>query len=285
MELREVTRAGHLQIPAPYYVMPGLMVTIGALALLYCVFESRARARLGDEEEAAPPTPAVGQKPSRVTTLLQARDFLPEEPPEGWSIPLAIGGSHRWMLDTKKEPVSDARCAEILAHMRNVGEFIEAAADKEYPEIRVWVAIPTGIRPRWRVPRSIPAPRERELSPHLVAARKYLPQKLPDGWSVPVAIGDDHGTEWKDGAWMIGTTDERFIVVCLVTSRSRVKLSVTFFGADAIEVSEGAAVDMLRHFRGVLEFAQTEAVHEGEVPTRTYLGEITPDGGVRAVLN
>jgi hypothetical protein len=311
MELREVTRAGHLQIPAPYYVMPGLMVTIGALALLYCVFESRARARLGDEEEAAPPAPAVGQKPSRVTTLLQARDFLPEEPPEGWSIPLAIGGSHRWMLDTKKEtvalvlsrqrwmmavkvfisglgakePVSDARCAEILAHMRNVGEFIEAAADKEYPEIRVWVAIPTGIRPRWRVPRSIPAPRERELSPHLVAARKYLPQKLPDGWSVPVAIGDDHGTEWKDGAWMIGTTDERFIVVCLVTSRGRVKLSVTFFGADAIEMSEGAAVDMLRHFRGVLEFAQTEAVHEGEVPTRTYLGEITPDGGVRAVLN
>ena len=185
-----------------------------------------------------------------------------------------------------QEPVSDARCAEILAHIRHVGEFIEGEPDEDYPQARVWIGVPVGQRPRWRVPKSIPPPRERALSPHLVAARKYLPQRLPRGWSVPVAIADDHGTEWKDGAWMIGTSDDRFLIACLVTSKGRVKLSVTFFGADGEEVSEGAAVEMLRHFRGVLEFAQTEATSdEGEVPTRTYLGEIAPEGGARVLLN
>jgi hypothetical protein len=104
---------------------------------------------------------------------------------------------------------------------------------------------------------------------------------------VPIAIGDDHGTEWKDGAWMIATTDDRFMIVFLVTSKGRVKLSVTFFGTDKMEVSEGSAAEMLRHFRGVLEFAQTE-VTEGSpeaVSTRTYLGELAPEGGARVLLN
>lgn len=198
----------------------------------------------------------------------------------------------KWLLTVRvlitgrgtREPVSDARCAEIIAHVKLVGEFIETDPGKEHPEARLWISIPSGELPRWRVPPRIPPARERVLSPHLVAARKYLPQKLPLGWSVPVAIGDDHGTDWKDGSWMIATGDDRFMIVCLVTSKGRVKLSVTFFGADGIEVSEGAAADMLRHFRGVLEFAQTEEV-PAEVPTRTYLGEIAPDGGPRVLLN
>jgi len=304
-------------IPTVDYVVPAALIIFGALTLLLCVYDRRFLARFGDgdddDEEPDGPPPGSPQKPGRVTNLLRARDFLPDEPPQGWTVPLAIGGSHRWMLDTKtetvalvlererwmmavkvfiaglgtREPVSDARCAEILGHMKHVGEFIETDPNKEYPETRVWVAIPTGIRPRWPVPKSIPAPRERVLSPHLVAARKYLPQRLPQGWSVPVAIGDDHGTDWKDGAWMIATPDDWFMIVFLVTSKGRVKLSVTFFGTDKTEVSEGSAAEMLRHFRGVLEFAQTEATEGSEdmVPTRTYLGEIAPEGGVRAVLN
>jgi hypothetical protein len=185
------------------------------------------------------------------------------------------------------EPVSDARCTEILGHIRNVGEFFEAEPDEDHPAVRLWFAVPEAARPQWPVPKSIPPPRERELSPHLVAARKYLPQRLPTGWSVPVAIGDDHGTEWKDGAWMIATPGDWFMIVFLVTSRGRVKLSVTFFASDGAEVSEGAAAGMLRHFRGVLEFAQTE-VTEGTpeaVATRTYLGELAPEGGARVMLN
>jgi hypothetical protein len=300
-------------------VPPAVLIGLGALVLLAGIYERRLSMRIAQDDERMrelgeiekePPRPP-GQKPSRADVLLKARDFLPEEPPEGWSRPMATRSPVRWLFETKTErcgltlerhkvmsivkvfivgkgahePMSDARCAAILEHVRNVGEFIETDADPEYPEARTWIARPTGERPRWRVPKSIPAPRERVLSPHLVAARKYLPQKLPQGWSVPVAIGDDHGTEWKDGAWMIGTSDARFIVVCLVTSKGRVKLSVTFFGADAVEVSEGAAVDMLRHFRGILEFAQTEAVSGGEVPTRTYLGELAPEGGTRVLLN
>ena len=317
-ELRQVAHANRAQLELTYYAIPCASIVFGVLGLLYCVVARRAGVVfLGkdvDEEGDEPqPPPGTRRKPTRVGRLLEARDFLPEVPPEGWTVPLAVGGSYRWMFHAKtelvallverdrgmttvrvfiagqgmKEPVSDARCAEILAHIRHASEFYETEADKEYPETRVWLGVPPGVRPRWRVPESIPAPRERVLSPHLVAARKYLPQKLPQGWSVPIAIGDDHGTEWKDGAWMIGTSHRWFIVVFLVTSKGRVKLSVTFFGGDGHEVSEGSAAEMLRHFRGVLEFAQTE-VTEGSVEavaTRTYLGELAPEGGARVLLN
>jgi len=270
------------------------------------------RMRLVDErEEGTAPPPKKDEATVRVDRLIKSRDLLPIEPPPGWSRPRALRGARCWVTETDRgegllvelerqgaslaarvtihprgttEPVSDARCAEILEHVQHVWEFIEANGDPRMPGGRIWVALPRRSRPRWPVPERIPEPRERDLSPHLVAARKYLPQKLPAGWSVPIAIGDDLGTGWKDGAWMIGTSDDRFIIVFLVTSRGRVKLSVTFFGADGIEVSEGSAAEMLRHFRGVLEFAQTEKT-EGEVPTSTYLGEITPEGGIRAILN
>ncbi len=319
LELREVASVGRVRVATGNYVIPGVALAFGALFLLFCVYDRRAERRLADDkddddaEERGRSSPTSPAKPSRIDRLLQARDFLPDEPPEGWSRPLAVAGSNRWMFDTKTEtvalvlerqrwmmavkvfiagrgmvePVSDARCADILAHMRRVGEFIEIDPDEDHPGVRMWLAVPTGLRPRWRVPKSVPPPRERLLSPHLVAARKYLPQRLPQGWSVPIAIGDDHGTEWKDGAWMIGTSDPWFIVVFLVTSKGRVKLSVTFFGADGHEVSEGSAAEMLRHFRGVLEFAQTEAT-EGSpdaIPTRTYLGEIAPEGRSRVLLN
>jgi len=318
-ELHDVAGAYRAQLPLTHYAIPSATIGFGLLALLFCVVARRAGVsflRKDDDEEpyeAAQPPPGTRRKPSRFVRLLEARHFLPEVPPEGWTVPVAVGGSDRWMLDTKtesvallverdpglttvrvfiagrgmKDPVSDARCVEILAHIRHVGEFYETDPDKDYPETRVWLGVPSGLRPRWKVPESIPPPRERVLSPHLVAARKYLPQRLPQGWSVPIAIGDDHGTEWKDGAWMIGTSNDWFIIVFLVTSKGRVKLSVTFFGGDGHEVSEGSAADMLRHFRGVLEFAQTE-VTEGSpeaVSTRTYLGELAPEGGARVLLN
>jgi hypothetical protein len=251
------------------------------------------------------------RKPSRVGRLLEARDFLPEEPPAGWSRPIALRGESMWKVETDTEliglvleretwmwaikvfilprtgktPVSDARCAEILRHVQHVGEFIEGDEAPDCPEQRKWVAVAPGLRPRWRVPAAPPTPREHPLSPHLAAARKYLPQKLPAEWSVPVAITADHGTEWKDGAWMIGTSDERLMLVTLVTSKGRVKLSVSIFQPDGGEVSEGCAVEMLRHFRGVLEFAQTEPVVEDGVLIRAYLGELAPEGGARAMLN
>lgn len=285
--------------------------------VLLCTTYVEKLGRLLEEERETPEGRAAEarerRKASLVSRLLQARDFLPDDPPEGWSRPVAVGGSHRWTVDTddevlalvlererwmmaikvyirgrgSEEPVGDARCKEILSHVKHVGEFIERDVDPAFPETRSFVAVPTDQRPRWKVPGGLPALRERRLSPHLVAARKYLPQKLPAGWSVPVAIGDDHGTEWKDGAWMVGTEDEELMIVCLVTSKGRVKLSVSFFRPDATEITEGSAVEMLRHFRGVLEFVQTEAVApaEGEVPTRTYLGEIAPEGGQRVMLN
>jgi hypothetical protein len=271
------------------------------------------RSRIVDEREQGTTPPPKDEKDARIDRLFKARELLPVEPPPGWSRPRALRGARSWVLETDHEslrvelhrqgpsiaarvfivplrttePVSDARCAEILAHVQHVSEFFETEGHATLPGARAWVGFSRSMRPRWPVPKSIPAPRERVLSPHLVAARKYLPQKLPAGWSVPVAIGDDHGTEWKDGAWMIATSDDWFMIVFLVTSKGRVKLSVTFFGDDQHEVSEGSAAAMLRHFRGVLEFAQTEVTEGSEeaVPTRTYLGELAPEGGTRVLLN
>jgi hypothetical protein len=290
------------------------LVMFAGLALGFWSLLGR-RSRIIEEraQGVASPPPPKDESSNRTDRLLDTRNLLPEEPPPGWSRPRAPRGARYWVVDAGSEtlrvelhrqgpstaakvlifqhgttePVSDARCAEILEHVQHVTEFFETDGYPDWPGARAWVGFTRRMRPRWPVPASVPAPRERELSPHLVAARKYLPQKLPAGWSVPIAIGDDHGTGWKDGAWMIGTTDDWFMIVFLVTSRGRVKLSVTFFGGDGHEVSEGSAAEMLRHFRGVLEFAQTE-VTEGSpdmVPMRTYLGEIAPEGKARVLLN
>lgn len=240
------------------------------------------------------------------------REFLPETPPPGWSVPVAPRGTNRWVVDTGDErivalleqeaglcafrvtvarhdraEITEARGLEILGHFRGVGEFVEGAQMTDRPSARTWIAIPRGLRPKWRVPKAPPEPREPELSPHLVAARKYLPERVPKGWSVPIAITDDHGMDWKDGAWMMGAGEE-VIIACLCTSKGRVKLAVTIFRGDGQEVGEATALELLRQFRGVLEFVQTDSSEEGEedAPKRcTYLGELQPVRGERALLN
>jgi hypothetical protein len=114
---------------------------------------------------------------------------------------------------------------------------------------------------------------------------------VPTGWSVPIAITEDHGMDWKDGAWMMGAGEE-VLIACLCTSKGRVKLAVTIFRGDGQEVSEGTAMELLRQFRGVLEFVQTdstedspEEAEEGAPRRYTYLGELQPVRGQRAMLN
>jgi hypothetical protein len=291
--------------------LPLGMIVAGMLTVFLWLRSALADEPEPEKDDVDTPAEPVVRQEARLRRLIHSRDFLPEEMPDGWSRPLSTGGSSRWRFESKAEacglvvetgkgittvrvfiaargtaePVIDARCVEILALVRHVGEFFEIEPAKDHPELRMFVTVPLGVLPRWPVPQGIPSPRERVLSPHLVAARKYLPQKLPPGWSVPVAIGDDHGTEWKDGSWMIATDEDRFFIVSLVTSKGRVKLSVTFFWTDEIEVSEGEVAGMLRHFRGVLEFAQTEATEVEMIRTRTYLGEIAPEGGARVLLN
>jgi hypothetical protein len=279
----------------------GVLLTVGLL--LWLLRPSRFR-----DEEPGPVEPERGPDTKR---LYYMREFLPEKPPPGWSVPASPRRGDTWFIETADERIiaglevdgglvtlritvarhdrgelTDARSLEILGHFRGVGEFVEGAEMSDRPTARTWIAVPRGLRPKWRVPKAPPEPRERELSPHLVAARKYLPERVPRGWSVPVAITDDHGMDWKDGAWMMGAGQE-VIIACLCTSRGRVKLAVTIFRRDGEEVTEGTALELLRQFRGVLEFVQTDPSEDEEdgPPRCTYLGELQPARGERAMLN
>ena len=281
---------------------------IGVLSCIGVLLWLLRPSRFPDE---APAAAERGPRRPNVNRLYYMREFLPETPPPGWSIPVAPNRADTWHIETGQERIialleqeaglcalrvtvarhdrtelTDARVLEILGHFRGVGEFVEGVELADAPAARTWIAVPVGTRPKWRVPRAPPEPREPELSPHLVAARKYLPDRVPKGWSVPVAITDDHGMDWKDGAWMMGAGQE-VIIACLCTSKGRVKLAVTIFRRDGEEVTEGTALELLRQFRGVLEFVQTDpSEDEEEGPPRcTYLGELQPARGERAMLN
>jgi hypothetical protein len=280
----------------------GVLAAVGLL--LWLLRSSRFPEEAPEPAERRPRGPDVNR-------LYYMREFLPETPPSGWSIPVAPNRASTWHIETGQERViaeleqeaglcalrvtvarhdraeiSDDRATEILGHFRGVGEFVEGVEMPDRPTARTWIAVPRGMRPKWRVPEAPPEPREPELSPHLVAARKYLPERVPKGWSVPVAITDDHGMDWKDGAWMMGAGQE-VIIACLCTSKGRVKLAVTIFRRDGEEVTEGTALELLRQFRGVLEFVQTDpSEDEEEGPPRcTYLGELQPARAERAMLN
>lgn len=293
----------------------GQPVAMTAFALLMFALALRAGTREWRERRRQEELDAVDSLPrfrgrERLERLYYARDFLPKTPPPGWSVPYVIkDGEEGWMLDAGQEGVlaslersgpfwglrvyittrggaktgaipSDARCAEILGHLRGVGEFVECKG-VDAPCTRAWLGLPRALRPRWRPPVDVPAPSEAPLNPLLADARKHLPEKLPPDWSVPVAMTDDHGTEWTDGSWMF-SVDDLMVLVALCTSRGRIKLCVTIFHPPGEPLGEGAALDVLKHFRGVVEFTQGDRHSEGFV---TYLGEIGDRRRDLATLN
>jgi hypothetical protein len=75
------------------------------------------------------------------------------------------------------------------------------------------------------------------------------------------------------------------MLACLCTSKGRVKLAVTIFRPDGEEVTEGTALELLRQFRGVLEFVQTDTSEDPPPRRCTYLGELQPARAERAMLN
>jgi hypothetical protein len=240
----------------------------------------------------------------------RTRKILPEDPPPGWTAPVRARGEVKWDVDTGNErvsvalvkrggvflarvvvapregqaPVSDARCLEALRAMRGMPAFVEAEPFPASPEARVWLAMLPESRLPVKVPAALPAPQEPELSPHLVAARKHLPDKLPFGWSVPMAVTSDHGTEWRDGAWAFGVDHEQLVLACLCTSKGRVKLMVAIIRGDGTRASESDALEVLKHFRGVLEFVETPGGDDAPGSV-LYLGELRPGRSERAALN
>jgi hypothetical protein len=254
----------------------------------------------------------VGPKTSRMPISLdrlrrlhKALDFLPEPLPESWSPALSPHGTVLWRVivggdvvllawvvcynvgdrlhvtlahEREARAVDDTRAAEILAHFRGVTSFAEQAKTlrpilEKLPGARTWLALPFETVRSMPVPSAPPELTTTPLNAHLAAVRRHLPSKLPEGWSVPLAITEQR-FGWRHGAWMIEHEDVISIVMMFV-SGGRPKLSVTLFRPDQSEVGEYDALDILKHFRGVREFVQTEMTDPEQIAgARSYVSEV-----------
>ena len=104
-------------------------------------------------------------------------------------------GRHLFVTLASKDAdsISDERAADILAHFRGVGPFMERTFTPDviaerFPHVRTWVALPYETIKNLPIPARPPAILDTPLNPHLRAVRKHLPTKLPDDWSVPLAV-------------------------------------------------------------------------------------------------
>jgi hypothetical protein len=289
----------------------GVAIISGLLAL-GLVAIGAASLRLRElERQAGPPPPRIGVSTARRRRLMNALQYLPAALPAGWSEPMSVKGTVAWTFAVKdaiatvwtvagdvgpslhvalarkggEGRVSDVEALEVFGAFVDVTEFVEVESApsrvlQTHPLARAWMALPREVAAALPRPERLPVPDEKPLNQHLIAARKHLPEKLPFGWSVPVAVTDKY-EGWDDGAWMV-EDDDAVVIACLVTSRGRVKLAVTIFHPDQSDVTEARAMAVLKHFRGISEFVQTDAT--GVQGGRMYLGEIQKTDS-RALLN
>jgi hypothetical protein len=188
--------------------------------------------------------------------------------------------------------VTDERARELLADFRGVGEFGEAARAmaeefgemagalaeeqlRQRPLLRLYIARYQETAPTL-TPSRLTRPKDEPLDDLLVQARQHLPEKLPEGWTTPVAVFDDEADEGKqpEGAWMF-EADGAVVMMALCSSNGVVKLSVGFSQASLEPVHEWQAIGVLKHMRHIREFKQTAAPED--TPTiRVFLGDIGP---------
>ena len=226
--------------------------------------------------------------------LVNARRFLPTPLPAGWSRPVNPCGSACWHLSAGsekllvsqkleddepglvqalifppagcKEPVATDRCMDILEPLKDVQEWFEVPFNPEprVPTARSFIAAPHGMLVR-QADRAMPRPdaTRKPLSRWLRAVReRHLPEKLPAGWSAPIARLDDD-------IWMFEVDD--FLVLagyCVDEDRS-VKLSVLLAAGE--KFSEEDATSILGKMRNVREFVP---VHVEEPAATLYFAEV-----------
>ncbi len=235
---------------------------------------------------------------SEVIATFWACDYLPVTPPPGWSTPVtsrravgtwlvtADGGEDlQVQMDIRgqrapvvrvvilppegtTEPTSDARCREILRHLRVAGQWFELLVQPDTPErkvssMRVWLGADWSLVPKLesgRIDKLPELPETRPLPTMTEELRRHLPEKLPSGWSVPIALRDDDG-------WMFQT--ERFLVVVgLRAVREHARLVVSLVADGEEELDRKQAAQVLRRFRYVREWVPEDA---GDTPgTHTY---------------
>jgi hypothetical protein len=144
---------------------------------------------------------------------------------------------------------------------------------RRYPAVRTWVFWPKESIAHVKLPAQEPVVIDKPLNAHLRAVRSHLPDKLPAGWSPPLAITEVlPDSAWKHGAWLIDD-DDLCIVAALTRAQGRADLMVLLFHPDGTSVNEGRASNTLRHFQGIDEFAQTECGPGTPAGARLYLGQ------------
>jgi len=292
------------------------VLLVGIRSLLRELFGDRLR-ELDAVATAADPSGRLRAPPlsrARRRRLAKAREHFPDPWPDDWSRPLSPPASVVWEIRAgdviampfvfeeatgfwlhvvlaaagdPRERVSDDRAAAILGRFRGVGDFAEIAEPPKrlveaYPGARGWIALPHDVAAKMVPPPKLPAIREQPLNPHLAAVRRHFPEKLPFGWSVPLAVTEVHDG-WDQGGWLFHD-DDACVIVMLTTSRGRVKLAVLIHHLDGSPVDEARAMDVLKHFRGITEFVQTETDDEDLPGARAYLGELDATGP-RVMLN
>jgi hypothetical protein len=281
--------------------VPDVVLTAVALACVgHALSSFRSSLVLGDLKPSRLPFSA-----DRRRRLNKALAFFPEPLPANWSSVLSpldtvlcrvvvdgdvvlyawtsrydVGDRFFVTLTHEREAhaVDDTRAAEILTHFRGVTAFAELAKTPgsqldRLPGARTWVSLPLETVRAMPVPSAAPELSTTPLNAHLAAIRRHLPLKLPPGWAVPLAVTEQR-FGWKHGAWFIEHEGVVSIVIMFL-SGGRPKLSVTLFRPDHGEVGEFDAMEVLKHFRGVREFLQTEMTDPEQIPgARSYVSEI-----------
>jgi hypothetical protein len=270
-----------------------LVLIFGGMAvpstrLSYQIFigdpRTRRARRDAEDDDSPPPDPstAAGREALDIDGLWKIRPFLPETPPPGWSVPVAMK-AYEWVADAgdqgviltlarkgnmrsvevmiitrggKGVPPSDERCREILGEVRYCREWFEGKGDSRLPGMRRWLALPRTAKPPR--PKSPPtAPVDAPLTRAMKRAREHFPEKLPADWSPPLSVTSELDLDWTEGGWMFAVDDHDLVALVTMTEEYGVdQLAVCLFHVNGDSVSEAAAAQVLRHFRGVAYFAQ-----------------------------
>ncbi len=239
------------------------------------------------------------------TVLAYTRGFIPRSPPSGWSAPVAPLGGCDWtftadgqdvlvQLDCRgvdavcvrvtilppegtTEPPSDARCREVLGRLVGIRMWIEllGSGSGRLQSSRAWVGMPDE-QPKGangQLPERLPEVEGRVVSQTASELRRHLPEKLPRGWSVPVAMPSDDGWIFQAAPFvvMLGfrTVLDRTKLFVLLEPSAKRKHPVTW----------EEVIGVLRHLRNVRDFVPDGERKERAVPL-SFTGEITRDGGL-----
>ncbi len=255
-----------------------------------------------DDEQPERSNLSIPASRDRDTRLRLALEFLPEPRPAGWTRPFSPRGTvcwlafaadvavFWWVLDDDQigtflyvaltsrdlqRPVAHEHVGDILAQFRFVGPFAEMLTTPtdlatKYPAARTWVALPYETLAGLTVPEKPVKWVDDPRNDYLAKVRAHLPDKLPEGWSTPVAF-DGSSDLLEAMCWLITAGD--VVLVIMGIGEDVRELTVTVFLPEGRRATEEQARRVLAHFRGVGAFAPADMDPSDDGPV-TYAAPV-----------